>query len=93
VIAVRDEPVAERLDAIFLETGRRRRFVLEWWVEYASQTISFTPEDAVRQPGWRPLTMELPKDWQEGYLRAIGGNVEFVYGNPPPPASRKRGKN
>ena len=31
---------------------------------------SVTPEDVVRRPGWRPLTIELPKDWQEGYLQS-----------------------
>jgi hypothetical protein len=71
-IAVREEPDAEVLDG------------------YTRQTISesVVPEDVLHWPGWRPLTMELPKDWQEGYLRAVGGKVEFVYGEPPAPPSR-----
>ena len=40
-------------------------------------------------PGWRALSMELPNDWEEGYLRAINGVVEFVYGKPPPDPARK----
>jgi hypothetical protein len=77
VIAVRDEADAEPLDAILVQTRRSHRFLIEWWGGYASQSISKTirPEDVRRWPGWRPLTMELPKDWEEGYLRATGGKL------------------
>jgi hypothetical protein len=90
VIAVRDEPDDEPLEAILLETGKTRRLI-EWWGGYASGLVSDTtrPEDVLEWHGWRPFTMELPEDWEEGYLRASGGEVSFVYGRPPTRAPRR----
>lgn len=92
VIAVRDESDAEPLEAILLQTGRRRRLLLEWWGGYASGAVSknVQPEDVLSWPGWRPLAMELPYDWQEGYLRAVGGNVEFIKRGPSSPSGIRR---
>jgi hypothetical protein len=93
VIAVRDEPDAEPLDAILVQRGgwRWRRFVTEWRGGTESQIVSKTvrAEDLLRRPGWRPLEVLLPEDWERGYLRAIGGKVEFVYGDPPSRVSER----
>src|SRR5437016_10389321 len=89
VIAVRDETDAEPLSAMLLETTKRHRHVLEWWGGYASQVVNHTPEEVAGLPGWRPFAMELPRDWQEGFLKATGGEVRFVYGRQPRPGKRQ----
>ena len=37
-------------------------------------------EDAAR---WRPFELELPMDWENGYLEVVPGGVEFRYGSVP----------
>jgi hypothetical protein len=87
VIAFREDPEAELIDAIVLQRRRWRRSLIEWWGGYATGPISrsVSPEDVLEWDGWRTLALELPEDWQEGYLRAAGGTVEFVYGRQPEP--------
>ena len=91
VIAVRDVQDAEPLDAVVLQTKKGRSRLIEWWGGYGRQTLSGSvlPEDVSRWPGWRPFALELPKDWEEGYLRVLSGSIEFVYGKPPPRASQR----
>jgi hypothetical protein len=76
---------------MLLKTGRRRSHLIGWWGGYASESISANvrPEDVLQWPGWRALAMALPKDWEEGYLRSINGEIEFVYGKPPANPPRK----
>jgi hypothetical protein len=93
LIAVQDEPDAEPLNAILVQTGKRRRWLIEWWGGYASQTLSseVSPEDVLAWPGWRSFTLELPADWEEGYLRSERGDVQFVYGKAPSPRTEAGG--
>jgi hypothetical protein len=91
VIAVIDERDAEPLEAMLLKTVRRRSYLIGWWGGYASESMSASvrPKDVLRWEGWRPVAMALPKDWEEGYLRSINGEIEFVYGKPPANPARK----
>jgi hypothetical protein len=91
LIAVEEASDAEPLSAILVETRRGRRWLIEWWGGYASQTLSgdLRPADVLAWPGWRPFTIEIPQDWEEGYLRSERGQVEFVYGRQPDPRLRR----
>jgi hypothetical protein len=90
VVAVEDKENAELLDAVLLDTRHPGRGLVQWWGGYASQSLArnLQPGDVAQSRGWRSLTMELATDWQEGHLRASAGEVEFVYGEPLPEATR-----
>ena len=85
IIAVWDEQNAEPLGAVMLRTGTARRLLIGWWGGRKWETLpdDVSPEDVTQWPGWRSLIMELPSDWEKGYLRAVGGEVQFVAGRPP----------
>lgn len=90
VVAVWDEQNAEPLGALILRTGTARRLLIGWWGGRKWETLpdNVSPGDVTTPWGWRALTMELPSDWQKGYLRAVGGEVQFVVGKPPRRLSR-----
>lgn len=85
VLAVENVDDAEPLEAILLDEKKPQLGLIGWWSNYAWESIQrhVTLEDLLRDPKWRGFDMELPHDWEEGYLRAVKGRVEFVYGKPP----------
>ena len=90
VVPVWNEQDAEPLGAVMLQTHTGRHLLIAWWGGHAWETLpdDFSQEDVTKWPRWRALAMELPPDWKKGYLRAVGREVEFVYGKPPRRLSR-----
>lgn len=84
IIAIK-ESSAGAVDAVLIDTERPEDPLVEWWGGYASQAVSESvhPEDIASWEGWRQFEMDLPADWEEGYLRSVGGEIEFVLGTPP----------
>lgn len=85
VVAVAKVDEAEPLEAILLDEKKPHLGLIGWWSGYAWETIEHhvTVEELLSDSRWRTLEMDLPANWEEGYLRAHNGQVEFVYGKPP----------
>ena len=94
VVAVEDVQNAEPIEAILVDDEKVEqhpdRAYLAWWQNYAWETLETSSAMRILdgEGGWRLLEMELPDDWEEGYLRAVDGVVEFEYGQVPPERRR-----
>jgi hypothetical protein len=88
VIAVENVESAEPAEAILVNLKHPERGLIRWWEGMAQEALSkaYTVERVLSDPSWRQVEIELPRDWESGYLRIIEGRVEFVHGRP----SRKK---
>lgn len=84
VVAVEKADDAAPVEAVVVSEDRPRQF-LGWWGGYASETIDIGSVETLVQgdPKWRPFEMDLPSDWEEGYLASTSGRIEFVRGPVP----------
>jgi hypothetical protein len=75
----------EPLTAILVDEKHPELGLMRWWEGLAWETLdpSATFEAIIADSDSRQYDMELPKDWECGYLRAVEGKVEFVRGRPP----------
>ena len=86
VVAVEDLAHGAPIEAVLFPDEHPEQGLIHWWSGYASEPLEshITPDVIAAQwPTWKLHEMELPDDWEEGYLRAVDGLVEFVYGKPP----------
>lgn len=83
VIAVQDVENGSPLEAVLWPDRHPERGLIHWWGGYASEHLeaAITADViATKWPGWKLHNADLPDDWEEGYLRATGGQVQFAYG-------------
>ena len=83
VVAVEDVETAAPIEAILVRRGDKD--LIRWWGGYAWEGLEINDLDlVVDQNPLQKFEMELPKDWEEGYLVANEGTISFTYGSPPP---------
>jgi streptomycin 6-kinase len=83
VVAVEAKDDAAPLEAMLLESGRHGEKLVHWWEGHASETVDTQLDTILRHREWRAHEMDLPDDWEEGYLKAEGGVIRFEHGRPP----------
>lgn len=84
VVAVEDAGTAAPVEAIVVDEERPKWF-LTWWGGSAVERTDIGSVEALvaGQQGWRAEDLELPEDWENGYLASQDGSIAFVYGDPP----------
>jgi hypothetical protein len=83
VVAVEPKDEGAPLEAILLKATFGPTELIRWWGGYASESLDTQLEQILGDPAWRAYEMDLPDDWEEGYLTARAGVIRFEYGNPP----------
>jgi hypothetical protein len=92
IVAVEAADSLAPLEAILVDLKRPHLGLMLWWGGYAWETLErgVTLENVLDDPTYRRHEMEVPDDWEEGYLRADRGVVEFIYGTPPSRTGERR---
>lgn len=82
VVAVEKTDSVAPLEAILEQDSSP--FLLGWWGGQAWETLEITDVSGLVDPDseFRRCEMNLPTDWQKGYLVAEQGEVKFLYGEP-----------
>jgi hypothetical protein len=86
VVAVEAIQSGAPLEAVLVDLDKPERGLMVWWGGYAWETLApkvMVGDVLSEEPSLRPAEMELPNDWEEGYLKAADGEISFVYGRPP----------
>ena len=76
---------AAPLEAVVVDRRHPDRGLIGWWGGYAQELIEryVDIEQLLQDDKWKSFELDLPKDWEEGYLEARNGEISFVYGKPP----------
>jgi len=84
VVAIEYADTAEVVPAVVHIPGLKYP-LNDWWggVRTHARGAEVTLDDILRDPRYVPFDLELPRDWEYGYLTAQDGMTRFVYGEPP----------
>lgn len=85
VVAVEYGALAPPVEAILLAEEASGARMMRWWGGLAWETLDNSEHDDVLldTANWRRVDIELPHDWESGYLKPVEDGVEFVYGRQP----------
>jgi hypothetical protein len=60
---------------------KKSNILIHWWQNMAWELIELSPDLFKNEYDYyRPFLMDLPSNWQEGYLSVVDSEVSFSYG-------------